>query len=137
MARATSWPPTNAARLSGRCVWRGGNVEFLKQREARLETARKAREEQELAQLAAPELTEGSRRLVHGSYAPPWAGKSAKVSCRAQKVLQAAIESKAQEEAEHTFRPQINARSKAIFRPTELDGDRLFSWSRRNDGEHE
>ena len=90
-------------------------MEFLKQREARLESARKARDEQELSQLAQPELTDVSRQLLQG-YAPPWSPSTAKVSRRAQKVLQAALESKAQEEEEHTFRPRINKRSEAIFR---------------------
>ncbi|CAK8985208.1 unnamed protein product [Durusdinium trenchii] len=93
------------------------NVEFVKQREARLESARKERADQEISQLAAPSLTETSRKLVTSGYSPPWEGKrSFSASCRSQKVMKAAAESKAQEEAEHTFKPSINERSKAIFR---------------------
>lgn len=93
------------------------NVEFIKQREARLESARKERDDQEKGQLASPAITDGSRKLVSHGYSPPWDGKKSTThSCRAQKVLKDALELKAQEEAEHTFQPAINQRSKAIFR---------------------
>lgn len=93
------------------------NVEFVKQREARLESARKERNDQEIGQLASPAITDGSRKLVSNGYSPPWDGKKSTThSCRAQKVLKDALELKAQEEAEHTFQPAINQRSKAIFR---------------------
>jgi len=93
------------------------NVEFVKQREARLESARKERDDQEKGQLVSPAITDGSRRLVSNGYSPPWDGKKSTThSCRAQKVLKDALELKAQEEAEHTFQPAINQRSKAIFR---------------------
>lgn len=95
------------------------NVEFVKQREARLENARKERDDQEMSQLLAPNITDGSRKLMSssGCYSPPWDGKKSTThSCRAQKVLKDAMEQKAQEAAEHTFKPHINQRSKEIFR---------------------
>jgi len=94
-------------------------VEFVKQREARLENARKERDDQEMSQVLAPNITDGSRKLMSssGCYSPPWDGKKNTThSCRAQKVLKDAMEQKAQEAAEHTFKPHINQRSKEIFR---------------------
>lgn len=94
------------------------NVEFIKQRQAKLETAQKQKDDQETQMLASPTITAESRKLVGAGYAPPWSRKEdvTRSVIRNRKVTEAVNEKKEVEAAEHTFQPKINERSKAIFR---------------------
>ncbi|CAE7378591.1 unnamed protein product [Symbiodinium natans] len=94
------------------------NVEFVKQKQVRLENAQKEKDKQEVMALASPSITAESRKLVGAGYAPPWS-RSEDVSrsvIRNRKVTEDVNAKKAVEAAEHTFQPKINERSKAIFR---------------------
>ncbi|CAE7664973.1 unnamed protein product [Symbiodinium sp. CCMP2592] len=94
------------------------NVEFIKQRQAKLETAQKQKDEQETQMLASPSITAESRKLVGAGYAPPWSRKEdvTRSVIRNRKVTESVNAKKEVEAAEHTFQPKINKRSKAIFR---------------------
>mmetsp|Transcript_31964 Transcript_31964/g.73706 ORF Transcript_31964/g.73706 Transcript_31964/m.73706 type:complete len:417 (+) Transcript_31964:46-1296(+) len=94
------------------------NVEFVKQKQARMENAQKEKMHQESGTLAPPNITSESRKLVGERYTPPWNRKETMTRSviRNRKVTEAVSAKKALEEAEHTFQPVINQRSRAIFR---------------------
>ncbi|CAE7261433.1 DED1 [Symbiodinium pilosum] len=94
------------------------NVEFIKQKQARLETAQKEKDNQEKLALVPPNITAESRKLVAEGYYPPWSRKGSitRSVIRNRKVIEDVNAKKSAEDAEHTFQPTINKRSQAIFR---------------------
>eukprot|EP00930_Biecheleria_cincta_P106363 TRINITY_DN9982_c0_g1_i1.p1 TRINITY_DN9982_c0_g1~~TRINITY_DN9982_c0_g1_i1.p1 ORF type:complete len:513 (-),score=90.93 TRINITY_DN9982_c0_g1_i1:360-1898(-) len=91
------------------------SVEFLEQKKAKLAEQIAKKEQQENDTFSGPQISAMSKKLVADRYKKPWEGKT-ETSRIKSKALAEMQEQRARESAEHTFQPQIDKRSKDLFR---------------------